>query len=195
MGYLWKLTRLLSRKEGPKGSNDINDTLKWPGGWWHTTDTGAHQQSCSFFINPPPNTFWVTLLFQVLWLSTGNEGVRHCSQGQFPSRFVLIFSTVVSRWLPFPSCIPSARKWRTLCIFHGCRYFWGFHSLIHMTIGSAHRRLFRQSCGCTIVCSYTLVLPHDPSQVPSATLEWNLSLSCFPLMGASVPFVGKQYIN
>ena len=145
-------------------------------------------------------TFWVPLLFQVLWLSMGSEGVRHSSQGQFPSRFVLIFSTNVSRWLPFPSRIPSTRKSWALGIFHGCifhghRYVWGFHSLIHMTTGSAHRCLFRQSCDRTIVCSYTLVLSHDPSQVPSATLVWKLSLSCFPLMGASVPFVGKQYVD
>lgn len=161
MGCVWKLTRLLSQKEWPKGSNDINDTLRWPGGRGHSTDTGAHQQSCNFFI--PPHTFWVPLLFQVLWLSMRSEGVKHSSQGQFPSRFVLIFSTVVSKWLPFPSCIPFARRWWTFCIFHGRMYFWGFHSLIPMTIGSAHRRLFRQSCDCTTVCSYTLVLPHDPS--------------------------------
>lgn len=55
-----------------------------------------------------------------------------------------------------------------------------------MTTGSEHRRLFRQSRDCTIVCSYTLVLPHDPSQVPSATLVWKLRLSCIALMGASL---------
>lgn len=149
--------------------------------------------SLSAFSSNAPNTFWVPLLFQVLWLSMGSEGVRHSSQGQFPTRFVLIFSTVVSRWFPFPSCLSSIRKWQTFCIFHGCRYFWGFHSLIHMTIGSGHRRLFRQSCDCTIVCSYTLVLPHDPSQVPSATLAWKLRLSVFlwwellfPLWGSNM---------
>lgn len=121
------------------------------------------------------------------------------SQAQFPGSVLIQVCShllnFVSRWLPFPSFIPSARKWRTLCIFHGRRYFWGFHSMIHMTIGCAHRCLFRQSCDRTIVCSYTLVLPHDPSQVPSTPLAWNLSLSCFPLMGPSVPFVGKQYVD
>lgn len=143
--------------------------------------------SLAAFSSIPPDTFWVPLLFQVLWLSMRSEGVKHSSQGQFPSRFVLIFSTVVSKWLPFPSCIPSARKWWTFCIFHGRIHFWGFHSLIPMTIRSAHRHLFRQSCDCPTVCSYTLVLPHDPSQVPSATLVWKLrKLSCIPLMGASL---------
>lgn len=138
----------------PLGDQEDDDTLL----------IQALTNSLAVFSSNPPNTFWVTLLFQVLWLSTGSEGVRHSSQGQFPSRFVLIFSTIISRWLPFPSCIPSTRKSWALCIFHGCRfhghrYVWGFHSLTHMTIHD-NRCLFRQSCDRTIVCALTHLCCH-----------------------------------